>query len=351
MIESQKSKHKILRSIKYILVGILVIVAFQFFKPTWTTNIIGERSINELRKLKVNGIELETMIRGYDKDNPIIIFVHGGPCCSEIPYARKYQDLLEKDFTVVNYDQRGSGKSYEFGKDYSNVNANTHVGDLIELTKNIEQYLGQDKVILIGHSYGTYLATRAVSQEPELYRAYVGIGQVSNMVEGELDSLDKCVEAAKLKEDKEDYEYLESIRKNIENGDMITPREYIRKYNFAARNIDENGDYFKGFLFGPEYNWVDALRFYSASSKYQQVLIKEVVDKSITELVKTIDVPVYFLMGKYDGMTSPKIAEKYLNNLDVKEEKQMVIFEDSAHYPQFEEKEKFYKWMCYTFLK
>jgi len=54
------------------------------------------------------------MIRGHDKNNPVIIFVHGGPGSSEIPYAKKYQDLLEKNFTVVNYDQRVSGKSYHF---------------------------------------------------------------------------------------------------------------------------------------------------------------------------------------------------------------------------------------------
>ena len=118
------------------------------------SKIKAEKSISELRKVEINGTELEVMIRGYDKENPIVIFVHGGPCCSEIPYVRKYQNLLEQNFTIVHYDQRGSGKSYDFGTDYSDVYANTHVEDLIELTKYIEEYLGQEKVILIGHSYG-----------------------------------------------------------------------------------------------------------------------------------------------------------------------------------------------------
>ena len=71
----------------------------------------------------------------------------------------------------------------------------------------------------------------------------------------------------------------------------------------------------------------------------------------ITDIVKNIDVPVYFVMGKYDAMTSPEAAEKYLRSLSGEGTKEMVIFEDSAHYPQFEEKEKFYEWMCNTFLE
>ena len=67
--------------------------------------------------------------------------VHGGPCCSEIPYVRKYQNLLEQNFTIVHYDQRGSGKSYDFGTDYSDVYANTHVEDLTIMYKWRKLYL------------------------------------------------------------------------------------------------------------------------------------------------------------------------------------------------------------------
>lgn len=92
------------------------------------------------------------MIRGRDRNNPVLIFVHGGPCCSEIPYVRKYQKNLENDFTIVHYDQRGSGKSYEFGEDYSTVTIAAHVDDLIALTEYIKEYLGKEQVVLVGHS-------------------------------------------------------------------------------------------------------------------------------------------------------------------------------------------------------
>lgn len=302
-------------------------------------------------KVKINNTELEIMIRGNNRNNPVIIFVHGGPSCSEIPYVRKYQDLLEKEFTIIHYDQRGSGKSYEFGTDYSEVTALTHVDDLIALTEYIEDYLDQKQVILIGHSYGTYIATIAAAKKPEMYRAYVGIGQMSDTIDSELDGLYKCIDAANLAGNTDDVTYLIGLENSILLGEVITPRDYVRKYGFAARHINENADYLKGFLFGSEYNLLDAIRFYTASIKYQDALIMEALNNPVSDIVTEIELPVYFVMGIYDCMTSPEAAEKYLNSLKGQFTHEMVIFENSAHYPQFEEEEKFFEWMCDTFVK
>lgn len=342
-------KKKICKTLKCIGIILTLFILISLLRPTWTPAIKEDNSISELRKVDIDGAGLEVMIRGNDKNNPVLIFVHGGPCCSEIPYARKYQEDLEKDFTIVHYDQRGSGKSYVFGEDYSEVTVAAQVSDLIALTEYIEEYLEKEQVILIGHSFGTYIATMAVSQRPELYRAYVGIGQMSNPIEGELDNLEKCIEAAENLGDEKDAAYLKSLEQSISNGEIITPRNYVRKYGFAARKIDDNLDYFLGFLFGTEYNLVDAIRFYTASIKYQDNLIIEAVNNPLTQIVTKVDVPVYFVMGKYDGMTSPKAAELYLDNMKGEGEKEFILFEESAHYPQFEEKQKFYQWMKDTF--
>lgn len=308
-----------------------------------------DNSISELRKIKIDDTELEIMIRGNDRDNPVLIFVHGGPCCSEIPYVRKYQEELEKDFTIVHYDQRGSGKSYAFGDDYSEITVEAHVSDLVELTKYIESYLEKDQVILLGHSFGTYIATIAVSQNPELYQAYVGIGQMADPIEGELNNLYKCIEAAEDAGNEKDTNYLKDLESSIAKGEIITPRSYVRKYGFAARKIDDNMDYLLGFWFGKEYNLLDAIRFYTASIKYQDNLIVEATQNPVTQMVTEINVPVYFVMGKYDGMTSPESAKNYLNNITGEGKKEFILFEESAHYPQFEEEHKFYLWMKDTF--
>lgn len=340
---------KLLKFLKMICIVLFFLIAVRLFSPTWTPHINGKNSISELKEVDINGANLEVMIRGSNRNNPVLIFVHGGPCCSEIPYARKYQGNLEKDFTIVHYDQRGSGKSYEFGEDYSKVTAAVHMDDLIVLTEYIQGYLGKKQVILVGHSYGTYIATLSVARRPDLYRAYVGIGQVSDTVESELSSLEKCIAAAENAKNAEDVECLKSLEMAISGGESITPRNYVRKYGFAVRKIDDNADYLKGFIFGTEYNLLDAIRFYSASMKYQDALIKEELNNPIADIVTEINVPVYFVMGKYDGMTSPEIAEKYLCNMKGEGIKEFVLFDESAHYPQFEEEEKFYQWMKDTF--
>lgn len=342
-------KRKLCKILKYIGIILMLFTFVGLIRPTWTPTIKESNSISELRKVNIGDTELEVMIRGNDRDNPVLIFVHGGPCCSEIPYVRKYQEELEKDFTIVHYDQRGSGKSYVFGEDYSEITAGTHASDLVELTKYIESYLEKEQVILVGHSFGTYIATMAVAQNPEIYQAYIGIGQMSNPIEGELNNLYRCIEAAKEAGNERDTNYLMNLEQSILEGEIITPRNYVRKYGFAARKIDDNGDYLLGFLFGTEYNLLDAIRFYTASIKYQDNLIAESTNYPITQIVTEINVPVYFVMGKYDGMTSPEAAQNYLDNITGDEIKEFLLFEESAHYPQFEEEQKFHQWMKDTF--
>ena len=181
-----KRKRKFI--IFFITITLILITTFLF--PTWTPKIEGVNSISVLKPIEINGTKLEVMIRGADKSNPIVIFVHGGPGCSEIPYVRKYQDLLEEHFTIVHYDQRGSGKSFHFFEDYSNITTDKHVDDLLALTEYVKKEFFQEKVILIGHSFGTYIGLKASSKNPEKYAAYIGIGQVSNNAISEMDSLE-----------------------------------------------------------------------------------------------------------------------------------------------------------------
>ena len=333
---------------KTVIIILAIVLLFLFIRtavPGWTPKIKGENAISEYRKVEINGTELQLMIRGEDRSNPVLIFVHGGPCCSEIPYVRKYQKDWEKDFTIVHYDQRGSGKSYKFGTDCSQVTTATHVEDLIALTEYIEEYLGTDKVILLGHSFGTYIGTQAAAQRPDLYRAYVGIGQMSDTVSSELSTLDKCIAAAREKGDLKAAEELEAMRDPISEGKQITPRDKVYEYGFGARLINDNRDYTLAFIFGPEYNLIDVARYLTATNKYQDGLIMEALEHPITDIVDKIDIPVYFAMGKYDGMTSPEAAEEYLKSIRGDGEKKYIHFNESAHYPQFEEKEAFYKWM------
>lgn len=334
----------------YFVATVLILVGLALVFPTWTPKIDGKNSISALEQVDINGTGHELMIRGKDKNNPVIIFVHGGPGVSEIPYAAKYQDLLERDFTIVHYDQRASGKSYHFGEDYSSLSTDLLVNDLLELTDYISARFHQKKVILVGHSFGTYVGIQAAQRAPEKYEAYIGIGQMSNMVESELDGLNYTIEQAKLRGNTTDADYLQGLAEKVRSGKMLTPRQYVRKYGGAARLIDDNADLIKGFLLRPEYNLLDIIRYLRSVAYAQDVLIGQSLRKPLPTFVTKLDLPVYFIMGKYDYMTSTISAKAYFDQIDAAR-KEFMAYDQSAHYPQFEEKEKFSKWMADSFAK
>ncbi|WP_242220994.1 alpha/beta hydrolase [Bacillus cereus group sp. BfR-BA-01380] len=334
--------------IKYIGIIIIILLITALFFPTWTPHIKGDNSISALEQVEINGSSHEIMIRGKDKDNPVIIFVHGGPGCSEIPYADKYQDLLENNFTVVNYDQRASGKSYHFFEDYSKLSSDLLVEDLLAMTDYISKRLGKEKVILIGHSYGTYIGMQAASKAPEKYEAYIGIGQMSDTVESEIDSLNYTINQAQNKGNTNDVLYLQGLTEKIKNGDTYTPRKYVMKYGGTSRLIDNPDDNIS-MLFGSEYNLLDVIRYNFGLSYSQKILLEKDLKNPLPTKVKKLKLPCYFIMGKYDYMTSSNAAKKYFDMIEA-DKKEFIAFEKSAHYPQFEEKEKFYEWMCDTFI-
>ncbi|WNS46294.1 alpha/beta hydrolase [Paenibacillus sp. MMS20-IR301] len=318
--------------------------------PTWTPGIKGSNSVSMLKQVTINGTKQEVMIRGRDRSNPLVIFVHGGPGVPETPYVRKYQDLLEQNFTVVQYDQRGSGKSYHFSEDYSDLSADVLVEDLLSLTDELEQEFGQEKVLLIGHSFGTYIALQAADKAPDKFSAYIGIGQMAGWVSSELESLQFVIDQAKLAGNDAEADQLELLRGPVTAGEKITPRDTIRKYGGSARQIDDVSDLFKGLLFGTEYNLLDAVRFFKGNMMSETILMPEVSKSDLTEMVEEIDIPVYFVMGKYDLMTPVNEARRYLEELKAPQ-KEFVVFDQSAHYPQFEEKAKFAQWLNGTWAE
>ena len=337
-------RKKIRKTLKYSILSIILMVIVALIFPTWTPKIKGENSISMLEQVEINGTGHEVMIRGVDRTNPILIFVHGGPGCSEIPYVRKYQKELEQHFTVVHYDQRGSGKSYHFFEDYSNLTTDVLVDDLLALRDYVSKELNQEKVILIGHSFGTYIGMKAAAKAPTQFHAYIGIGQMANTLQSELESLEYTYEQAKQAGNEDDVKKLELIRSSIEQGKELTPRILLQKYGGAARLINENRDYISGFLFNPEYNGLDMIRFYSGMFSSQDILLRKAFDHNLPDIVDHLEIPTYFVTGKYDYMTTANAARDYFDVLNAPI-KDFIVFNESAHYPQFEEKEKFFKWL------
>ena len=341
---------KVKKVLKWFLFIVLIVIITGMIFPTWTPKIKGKNSISELKQIEINGAKHGVMIRGEDVNNPIIIYIHGGPGVSEMPYIAKYQDLLEKNFTIVNYDQRGTGKSYHFFEDYSDLSSERIVDDLLKLTDYISERFNKEKVILAGHSWGSLVGIKAVAQAPEKYSVYIGIGQVANIHESEIDSLNYCLVQAQKMVETEDISKLKELRTKIETGSAFTPRRYIRKYGGAARLIDDRRELKVGFYLRPEYNLLDRIRYERGIFRAQKPLLEEILSNSLPESIKSLKIPFYFVMGKYDYMTSAEASRDFFKMIEAPE-KEFVMFKNSAHYPHFEEKVKFSQWLTDKFAE
>lgn len=171
---------------------------------------------------------------------------------------------------------------------------------------------------------------------------------MANTLDSELDGLNFTIDQAKSSGNTTDVEYLQGLTEKVQSGDMVTPRHYVRKYGGAARLIDANADMENGLLFGPEYNLFDRIRYNRGVSYVQEILIGQAMEKPLPAIVTKLDLPVYFIMGQYDYMTSAKSAKTYFDQIDA-DKKEFMTYDQSAYYPQFEEKEKFSKWMVDSF--
>lgn len=135
----------------------------------------------------------------------------------------------------------------------------------------------------------------------------------------------------------------------MENGDIVTPREYVMKYGGSTRIIDNpDGDNI-GVLFSSEYNLLDVIRYNYEMGYTQEKLLNHILENPLPNIVSELDIPLYFIMGEYDYMTSSNAAKRYFDTIEA-EHKRFITFEKSARYPHLEEKEKFNEWMVDTFI-
>ena len=126
----------------------------------------------------IGGINQYICIRGKNINDPILLFLHGGPGDAMLPVMTGINKDLEDDFIVVNWEQRGAGKSYYPFKESDEIGIDTFISDTYELTKLLLKRFDKEKIYILGNSWGSVIAIQAVQQFPKLYYAYIGIGQV-----------------------------------------------------------------------------------------------------------------------------------------------------------------------------
>jgi len=339
------------------LVALFVLVVIPGSTPGIDTRL-HPRGLAVLEQVPVNATQQWVLVRSEDVTNPVVLFVHGGPGTSQLALMRKNTRPLEKHFTVVNWDQRRAGKSFAAGHDPAGMNIDQFVDDVIDLASYLAKRFHKDKILLVGHSWGTVIGTLAASRRPDLFSAYVGIGQLSRVAESELISYEWTLDRARKAGDKSSVEKLTAIGPPPYTGrnwrsKFLTERRILGKFGgeYYGSKVGAFGVVLRALVFSREYTVADRINFFRGIFHSLEALFQELYlgDVDLFAQVPRVDVPVYFCLGRHDYEVPSVLSAKYFEAMEAPR-KQLVWFEHSSHMPNTEEKDKFNAFMIDTVL-
>jgi pimeloyl-ACP methyl ester carboxylesterase len=305
-------------------------------------------SLSEKMRVNINGVEQGMFIKSRNVDNPVLLFVHGGPGMPEYWLTRWYPTGLEEYFTVVWWEQRGAGLSYSPDIPPESMTAEQFIADTRAVTEYLRQRFGREKITLMAHSWGSYIGIQAAARYPELYTAYIGIGQISHQVESEQLAYAYALDFYKKAGDQKMVQKLEAAPPTLT---VPLPAAYMSlrdPYMHGAsigttRQMKSvvSGLFLPSFQF-PEYTLAEKInlwrgKFYSRSSDFS--LWDKMQATDLADVVTELALPVYFLEGRYDYTCAYPLARDYFDQLEAPV-KGFYTFENSAHSPMFEEPQR-----------
>lgn len=304
-----------------------------------------KNQISEEKYVLINGIEQWITIKG-NPSKPIILFIHGGPGSPISPYVDVLYKDLEKDFIIVQWDQRGTGRTYghnsppeELTPDYLKANPLTleqMTNDGIEVSKYLLKHLDKQKIILTGTSWGSALAVKIATKKPDLFYAYVGHSQIVNpSIDAEFYA--KIYKMAEDKNDKESLEILNSIGKppysRAKNVGLLF--RVLKKYE-RANSTPAPDNWFK---LAPDYDNEIDNKNRADGDDYSFVNYVGDDKLGVHSMISTINlmrdnldfkIPVYLIQGKEDIMTPKENSKKYFNKIKAPT-KEYYLLPESAH--------------------
>ncbi|HWA91283.1 MAG TPA: alpha/beta fold hydrolase [Rhizomicrobium sp.] len=306
--------------------------------------IVTPNGIDERLEVPINGTKQWITVRGRDASNPILLFVHGGPAAPEMPTSWTFQNPWEDYFTVVQWDQRGSGKTY-----------NANGGDAVRPTMSLDmmekdaqalvEYLRatyhKKKIFVLGHSWGTILGLKLAQAHPEWLYAYVGMGQMIDSRASERLGYEATLKAAEDAHNAQAIKELKAIAPYPE-PDGNVPLEKIdieRKWSVAFGGLswkrDGYGYYYHATQLSPDYTDADLEAIDKGSALSLPILLPAMTRADFTK-VTAFRCPIVIFNGRHDDTTSSKVVADWFEHVTAPSKK-LVWFENSAHMMQIEE--------------
>lgn len=300
-------------------------------------------SISEKTWVDINGVKQGMVIRGKNAKNPVLLVVHGGPGMPDYVLSEQYPPELEDLFTVVWWDQRGTALSYDPNIPAASMTIEQFISDTLATTDYLRQRFHQDKIYLLGHSWGSFIAIQAAARSPQRYHAYLGTGQMVYQLESEKMAYDYMLAAYRRLGDTAMVRDLEAAPVSMSTG---TPEAYLKLRDKAMHQLGIGtthdmrsvitGIFLPSWTFHG-YTLQEKLDLWRGRSFSQSFgLWEQILQIDLRKVVPRLQIPVYFLEGKYDYTCNTELAREYFRALDAPL-KGFYEFDDSAHSPIFEQ--------------
>jgi pimeloyl-ACP methyl ester carboxylesterase len=308
------------------------------------TAIRSPSGIESLERIDVRGDLQWIFLRGEDRGAPVLLVVHGGPGSAQLPITRQFDRDLVRHFVVVHWDQPGAGKSLGWDLRPGPLVLDRYVEDAITVAEYLRASLGHDRLVLLGHSWGTVVGTRAVALRPDLFAAWVSVGTDVIPAQAEEIGYRWVLGRARSAGHVEAVEALEAIGPPPYQSllDVKTERDWLEVFGGASHRPENEPGYLRRALSSPEYSSLDLLRLVAGNLVGPAATFWDYLESvNLLEQAPRLEVPVFFLQGRHDYNTPAGLVERYYEVLEAPRGKHLVWFEESAHRPHLEETEKF----------
>jgi CubicO group peptidase (beta-lactamase class C family) len=304
-------------------------------------------SIASLERVTLGGIEQWILIRGVDTTKPLWLWLHGGPGTPEMPWVGMFQPPeLEADFVVVQWDQRGTGKSYSKDLSEEDMRVENFVSDTLELTDVLRERFGQEKIFLLGHSWGSALGFMTIMENSEPYYAYIAAAEAADWNRRQTMSYEWVLAQAREHNDTEVVQVLESVQPfDPMNMEHITAKnQFLDRYRGGDLYTEGLWDAALDYVLSgksPEYTSADIEQTLAGMDFSRQTVGVEAAQSgySLFREFPVSPIPVHFFAGRHDHQTPGELAEEYYNFLEAPA-KSFTWFENSGHTMIWDEPDK-----------
>ncbi len=339
-------RHTVLKWLRrVVLVSLLVFVGSVCAFLIWrslardavaeATAISEDAGIATMEQVTLGGVDQTVLIRGHDREAEVLLFIHGGPGVPNMPFSH-LQSKLEEHFVVVQWDQRGAGKSFSTSLDPTTLEIERYVEDAGELLVWLRERFDKERILLLGHSWGSVVGLKTAARFPDRLHGYIGVAQVTDVMAAQKLVYEETLEKARKRGNREAVDELEKIGA----PPFPDPDDHIAACQLLAE-FDERPSDFRVHLAvealrSPHYELSDYVKLYRGAKLSVDRLWEPISEVDLSAEIPNIAVPVVFIQGRNDNLIPGELIESYHRDLIAPTGKSLVWIEDTGHLPHLE---------------